>query len=521
MAPLRTLLDQALAIWQGLSASARVVVIAGTMTIALLVAGVGIWSARPQFIPLCSGLSPAETAEIVSRLDSKGIPHKLNFSGSSVLVSKSKWNEARVVAGDVTEISSTESWDEGMLGDPSLSRFRMYRRREETLARTIGKMAGIAHATVHIAVSERSPFVSEQQPVTASVVLEVAPGANILREQADAIVALVAGSVEGLSRDSVSVMDARGRMLSAAGGYGGADVDAQFEFRRRLESELAAKASVLLSQLLGEGRGMVRVSADIDFTSLERTETIFDPNLKVRTQEQIRSFQKTSADRSVGGPVGAESNLGKASGTTFSQAVPSKEVEESNTTTYENAKTVDVVKQAPGKIQRLTVAVMADLSEIAGGTDAPAGSPPGGNNTQPNKISKEAIEGIVKQAVGFDESRGDQIEVLITRFATGPAELDGMGGTRVWDLVNSILRNASLGLASIVALVLGLLTLKKMRPVTISMEAGRGDDGRDELLASLSDRIQQNPKAMQTILSAWLNESDGAGAGPDARSRAA
>jgi flagellar M-ring protein FliF len=463
-------------------------------------------------------LSPAETAEIVSRLDSKGIPYKLNFSGSSVLVGKSQWNDARVVAGDIATITSDQSWDEGMLGDPSLSRFRMYHRREDALARTIRRMAGVSNATVHIAVAERSPFISEQQPVTASVVLELAGGTSFSREQAESIVALVAGSVEGLQRDSVSVMDTRGRMLSVTGGYGEGEVGTHFEFRRRLESELAAKADVLLSQMLGEGRCMVRVSADLDFTSLQRTETIYDPNLKVRTQEEIVSFQKTSMDRSVGGPAGAESNLGSGSGG-FNQSAPNKETEETTKTFYENASTVDIVKHAPGKIQRLTVAVMADLTEVA--TPNPAAQPSAGNPPPDSPISKEGIAAIVKQAVGFDAKRGDQIEVLITKFATPVLADDPLVAAKQWDFVNSILRNASLGIASIVALVLGMMTLKRMRPITIQLDGGGGDeDERAELLASLSQRIQQNPKAMQTILSAWLNESDRAEPGND-RSQAA
>ncbi len=310
-------------------------------------------------------------------------------------------------------------------------------------------------------------------------------------------------------------------MLSSASGYGEGEVESQFEFRRRLEADLAAKASVLLAQMLGEGRGMVRVSADIDFTSLQRTETVYDPNLKVRTQENIRSFQRTTANRALGGPVGTEANLGSNAGTSLAQSTPSKETEEENTTTYENAKTVDVVKQAPGKIQRLTVAVMADLTDAITHTQtqaAAAGSIP----PDASAISKDSIAAIVKQAVGFDASRGDQIEVLITQFAPVSADDDALVVTQQWDFINSILRNASLGVASIVALILGVLTLKKMRPVTIQLDGvGAGDDGRDALLASLSQRIQQNPKAMQTILSAWLNESERPDAGRSNRSQAA
>ena len=107
---------------------------------------------------------------------------------------------------------------------------------------------------------------------------------------------------------------------------------------------------------------MVRVSADLDFTQQERTETTYDPQLKVRTQEDIRTFQKTGTQLQPGGVAGTSSNLG--GGRAAAPGVPSKETEESNTTYYENAKTVDTIKEAPGKIKRLTIAVMADLTSL-------------------------------------------------------------------------------------------------------------------------------------------------------------
>ena len=204
--------QQILSLWRNAQATTRLVWIAGLVLLLVAIVTVGFWSAHPQYMPLASGLAPLETAEVVSRLDAKGIGYQLNFSGSSVLVAKSDWNRARLVVDDIATFSASPDWEDGMLSDPEITREKLVHRREEALARTIRRMSGISQATVHIAVAERTPFQHAQLTTTASVVLELRANAAFTREQTAAIVALVAGSVEGLSPDGVSVMDTRGRI---------------------------------------------------------------------------------------------------------------------------------------------------------------------------------------------------------------------------------------------------------------------------------------------------------------------
>ncbi len=457
-------------------------------------------------MPLASGLAPSETAEVVSRLDAKGIGYQLNFSGTSVLVAKNDWNQARLVVDDIATFSASPEWEDGMLSDPDVTREKLVHRREEALARTIRRMSGISQATVHIAVVERSPFQHAQLTTTASVVLELRANASFTREQTAAIVALVAGSVEGLAPDGVSVMDTRGRILSSPTTFADSNVSSHFEFRRQLETDLAAKANTMLSQLLGEGRSMVRVSADLDFTQQERTETTYDPQLKVRTQEDIRTFEKTGTQVQPGGVAGTSSNIGGGRGA--APGVPSKETEETNTTYYENAKTVDTIKEAPGKIKRLTVAVMADLSSLTAAAQPAAAGTPQPPSAEATTLTQENVGAIVKQAVGFDAARGDEIEVLITEFAKVNDEVDGLVVFDRWEQYNQLARNLSLGLASIIALLLGFMTLRKMQPVTIPVDAETDEDDAEQLIINLSERIQSNPETMQAIVSSFLNEAD-------------
>jgi flagellar M-ring protein FliF len=490
--------------WQRLGNAARALAVVGGLGLVALVVAVGFWSSRPQYISLAAGLAPSEAAEIISRLESKSIKYQLNFSGSTVMVAKSQWNQARLLVDDVATFSAnTAEFDSGMLGDPDMNRYKLLKHREESLATTIRRISGISNAAVHIAFVKKSPFQHDRETTTASVVLELRQGASFSREQSAAIVALVAGSVEGLDPDGVSVMDTQGHMLSSSHGDVDSSVSAHFEFRRRLESELAAKATTMLVQLLGEGKAMVRVSADLDFTSLERTETKFDPALKVRSQEEIRTFSTTGQVARAGGVAGSDSNLRGSARTASYEESPSKTTEESNSTTYENAKTIDVVKEAPGTIERLTIAVMADLNSTEPPTESEEESTP----ATPVSVTRENIEAIVKQAVGFDGQRGDEIEVLVSHFHTPDAIILPPAGAN-WDKIDTIVRNASLGLAAIVALVISLLTLKKMKPITIPTDPSQANTDPGDLLSSLSERIRENPETMQAIISAWMSDDN-------------
>ena len=510
MSFLRESIDAMRALWASFGNAARAMIVVGTLILIAVIAGVGVWSSRPHYIQLADGLAPSETAEIVSRLQSKNIRYELNFSGSTVMVAKNEWNRARMLVDDVATFSSTSAdFDSGMLGDPDMNRYKLLKHREDSLAATIRRISGISNASVHLAFAKSSPFQHERETTTASVVIEVRPGMPFTREQSSAIVELVAGSVEGLDRDGVSVMDTRGRVLSSPVGAADSSVAAHFEFRRRLETELSTKAATMLVQLLGQNRAVVRVSADLDFTQLQRTETKYDPDLKVRSKEEISNISTVEQVRKVGGVAGADANLGGSVQRTSYDDGPVKHSEETNTTSYENAKTVDTVKEAPGKIKRLTIAVMADLSSDKTETEATDGDAEEATPATPPEaeVTKANIEAIVKQAVGFDASRGDEIEVLVSQFRNMPEDEPVAQGIP-WDTINTILRNSSLGLASVVALIMGLLTLKKMKPITIPTEPNSSTADRGELLASLSDRIRNNPETMQAIIASWLNEDN-------------
>jgi flagellar M-ring protein FliF len=512
---LKTFIEQLGNRWNQTSKPGRLLLVVASILCVAMIVAVGVWSSRPQYVALASSLSPAEAAEIVTKLDAEGIAHQLNFAGSSVLVPKSQWNRARLVAGDRFggAPAASEELDDSFMSDPTTTRFKILRHREQTLARSIMRMDAIASATVHIGVGRQSPFTRDRKPATASVVLELRPNAVFTRENAAAVVAMVGGSVEGLDPSNVTVMDTSGRILSFNTTAADSEINGQLEYRRKLEADLAAKAELMLAEMLGAGRAIVRVTADIDFTQTERTETSFDPDRKVKLKEIIESDSTTGSGTGVAGAAGTASNLAaRRPATGGGQKSMTREKTE---TDYENAKTVDTTKQAGGTIQRLTIAAMVDLETEE-------------SEDQPRNVSQEQIQSIIKQAVGFDDTRNDQIEVLMTQLASAQElEDDKLDEAQQWQFYSTVARQSSLGLAAVVALIVGLMVLKKIRPVGIpSGPAHATGTDRARVLSQLSEQARENPELMANVMSAWLGDepqgpADAAGAAGQQRARAA
>ncbi len=364
-------------------------------------------------------------------------------------------------------------------------------------------MSGINSATVHIGQSEPSPFIQERRPATASVVLQLRSGATMSREQAAAIVALVSGSVEGLDPENVSVMDTQGHMFSSAGGLANAEISANFEYRRQLEADLSAKAGIMLAQMLGNDRSIVRVTADVDFTRTSRTEKRFDPDNKVRTHEKITNTTITNGLPGTGGAAGTASNLSQSSPLGIG-AVPHNEKTEDTDTSYENSSTEDTVTEAPGRTKRLTVAVMADL-----GTDDKRKCrrrdrchPIRPSHSRTNRSHRETSGRFRSRS--WRRNRSIDHEIVRAHRGGRPFFHDAEVG-----ILQPVGSKLFLGVAAVVALVLGLMTMRKMKPVTVHVEAspeGSGDNG--EVLSRIALQARENPEAIQAVLRSWLSEQD-------------
>ena len=485
-------LTQLQTMWRGWT-TAQKTSIAGTSVLCVLaVVGVGMWSMQSQYVPVASDLSPTTAAEIVSALEAAGISSQLNFSGSSVLVPKQDLSRARLASGKLLDLNSNPKDDlEGSVwSDPSMNHVRLLRQQEQRLTRSIGQFEFVRSATVHISKPEPSPFIRDRQPPTASVVVELKGTNAIARQDAAAIVSLVAHAVEGMNPDQVTVMDTQGHLLSAREAVDG-DVAGQLEYRRRLEADLAIKAETLLSQMLGAGHAVVRVTADLNFNERQTEKKTYDPDGKVKLQEKIESESKPAgATAAPSGPPGAGTNVTPGSGGSGSGGAEKMERSE---TTYANAETLEKNREVPGRLVRLTVAAVVQLPEKAEGANAAAPA-----------IDIKQVEQLIRQAVGFDETRNDQISVVTATLAGSALEAPVAAGVP-WEKYEQLARSASLGLAAVVAFLLGLLTLRRLKPtVNVAPEIAVANESAEQRLAALSLRARENPEAVAQALNAWL-----------------
>jgi len=497
---LNKLTSQLQALWSRWSAGQRVAIMAALVLSIVTIGSVGFWATRPEYVVLTDRLSPQQAAEVVSVLESEKIGYRLNYAGSAVSVSKNSLSRARLALKDVISVTAQEPAEisEGIWSDPTLYQARMNRQLETRLGRSITQLGSVRGATVHLTPGESSPFIRNRSPAKASVILDLQPNAMFSATDARSIISLVAHSVENLDAENVSVLDTSGRLLSSTQGLE-ADVTGQLSFRNRVESDLSSKAEAILTQLLGPGRAVVRVTAEIDFTDTQTREIKYDPEAKVKVSETIHSESSSGGSKQAKGPVGLPpeqiDKLAFKSGAGSSG--PSMKVE-SNTTQYENAKTEDTVHRVPGRISRLTVAAVVQLQDEAAAD---------GKAVAQAAVTTEQIEKIIKQAVGFDSARMDEIEVVAAPLVGNLNLLQPVVPPSTWDKYAPLAQNLSLGMAALVALILGTLVIRRMKPIVVETE-GQELLPADVVLrvADLSEQALENPEAVASVVRAWLAE---------------
>ncbi len=495
MQSLKQIISAAQDLWDRWSASQRTLVLSAMVLSLLTIVGVGIWSTRPEMVILASRLPPNQANEAIALLEAAGIAYELSYSGSTISVPRQEMSSARLAVRETLGDTPDTELEDSIWADPNLQHVRIQRQREQRLAQSIARFTAVREAVVHISTPEPTPFVRDQAPVTASVIVDVAPGRHFSAGDAEAIVSLVSHGVEGLHQQDVTLMDTDGQLLSSSLN-GGGDVSGQLEYASTLENHLASKAEALLSQMLGPGRAMVRVTADIDFTQSERQEISYDPTRKVKLSETIKSESHTGNSSGgggggggggpAGGPPGASSNVRPtppgAGGTTF-------KIEE-NTTEFANTETRDTVTETPGRIKRLTVAAIVDLT-AAEGEEAPT-------------VAVADIESLIKQAVGFDTQRSDEINVISSALA-GMPDMTPVP-VPLWEQYGPLLKNVSTGLAAVLMFVMGLLLLRRLRPVVVQATVAETSEESIRRLAELSVRAQQHPELVAKVLENWLDE---------------
>lgn len=443
--------------WSGLGTIHRVVL----LSIAAVVLGttgiLAFFSMAGDYEQLVTGLPPEEAAAMVAHLESANIPYRLENGGSTILVPKDRHAKARVELASQGPINrGGKGWEifdnPPLTMTPFVQNVNYTRAMQAELARSIMNLESVSSARVIIARAEPSPFVREQQPTTASVVLKLKPGAVISQNLASGIVSLVARSVEGLRPENVTVVDSAGRLIiDKRARDGDAFSSEQLEFRRELETYLSNKAEELLARHLGAGRALVRVSTDLNQQKVKELRESFAADERVAKSETTSSFDSGSSE--ARGVAGAGSNTGRG-GNSPSSGGGNRSREERSATDYLVPKTTRLMETQPGMIQRLTVAVMVDLTPSK---DA--------EGKETSLISVKEVEELVKTAVGFQSGR-DDIKVSNVQLTAIPTVSDADGPNwidRIQTYVH-LARNISLMVAFVFLAATFLMLARRWKP---------------------------------------------------------
>lgn len=462
-------------LWQRLDRRQRTGVIGGAVATLALIGALVFYATRPEYAVLFSDLRPADAQAIIEKLKQSNVPYQVSNGGTTISVPAERLSELRLQIAASGLLSGGhvgfDLFDRNNFGATDFTQQVNYQRAlEGELARTLEGMEEVESARVHITRPRESLFTERSERAKASVMLRVRQGRELSRERTEAIVALVSSAVEGLDPQDVSVMDTRGRILSAPARVGLNDAGAfnsHLEARRKLEAEMAARIVSLIEPVAGTGRVRADVAADVDFSQIEQTEEKYDPRSAVIRSQQTSQEVRSTTGAQSGNIVGARANDLTAQPTpTATAAQPTVGEQRTMTATnYEIDRLVRKTTGGGGRISRLSVSVLVDYKNVNGVAVARTGE----------ELKK--IQDLVAAAVGINPGRGDQVVVQTIPFdqpnaeAAQPTWLE-----RYRDLVRAGIKYGSLVLVAL------LVMLFVIRPVRRTLQKATAVASEPQLL---------------------------------------
>jgi flagellar M-ring protein FliF len=374
----------------------------------------------PQMTPLFTDLSFEDSSAIVKDLERQGIPYELKSDNAVVLVPKDKVTRLRMRLAESGLPKGGgvgyEIFDKSdALGATSfVQNINHLRALEGELARTIRAIDRVQAARVHLVLPERALFSRDKAEASASIVLKVR--GTLEPQQVRAIRHLVASAVNELKPERVSIVDEAGRLLadgaSTEAALGLSADERQIAFERRLREQVEA----IVTSVVGPGRARVQLTADFDFNRVTQTSEKFDPEGRVMRSSQTREESSASNDGKDGQvTVGNElPGAARPPGDNNSTREQSKKSEE--ILNYEISRSTKTEVTEGGRVNRISVAVLVDGAYTKNDKGETAYQPR-------EKEEIDRIAALVRTAIGFDQKRGDQVEVVNLRFAEVPANV--------------------------------------------------------------------------------------------------
>lgn len=396
---------------------AVVLLIVATVMIGFFVVLAVRVSAAPM-APLYTGLSLDDSAKIIAELEKSGTPYELVGNGSEVLVPsdavlRMRMSMAQQGLPSGGSIVGYEIFDrsESFGSSNFVMNINMVRALEGELARTIGSLTDVDSARVHVVMPQREIFTRDKDKPTASVTVKMRANHSLERAEVTAITHLVASAVPGLDSGKVTVVDGHGKLLARGDGDSAdAAVSTAQEFKLNYESRTQQQLEDLVEKVIGVGKVRVQVAADINFDRVVTNSEKYDPDGQVARSVQSTSNSEKAQDKAGKGDVSVANNLPQGSATTDAGSSSNHINDHSDeTTNYEISKTVQNHVSEGGNVNKLSVAVLVDgtYAATADGSDV---------YTPRTDEEIKQLKTLVSSAVGYDEKRGDKIEVVNMRF---------------------------------------------------------------------------------------------------------
>lgn len=513
---------------QNMSTTQKVIVGAIVLTFVLALTGFGVWASQDKMEVLASNLPPGDASTIVENLRKQNIPYDLSSDQRTVYVPEKRVGELKLrfageglLNGDKVGFEKLES---PSLTTTDFTQKVVHRRAMEAdLAKTIRSLQQVQDAVVHITPGSDSPFVTEKEEAKASVLLKLKGGRLLPEENTQAIINLVAGSVEGLKAESVVVIDQYSRILSRSGRdpMVGAS-DSQKKVAREEEEHLVHRVTELLEPVVGLGKVRATAHVDLDFDKVKINEERFNPQEQVERSVNQKEEKITKSEGGAGVP-GTASNVAPATGGGGRSGVLESSEKKETTTNFEISKTLRSVEQAPGTIKRVSLAVIVDNSST---WEKPAKGEPKEKIAPRTPEELKKIRDQVAAAVGIKEDRGDQLTVENLPFASmeNPKEEAAAAKQKWMDLVWKFA--PTLGwfiFGAVVFFMIIFPMLKKLssainRPSPLRVHAG--EEGEEGGPMSTSRRVThtKTKEELAAEIEAELN-AEGASSAPEAQRR--
>jgi flagellar M-ring protein FliF len=478
---------------------------------AAVAAGVTVvlWTRGPSYSLLYANIAAEDQSQIAQALDAAQIPYRIQPGSNNIEVAAERVSEARMkLAGQGLPESgggfALMDKDPGFGVSQFMENARYQHALETELGRTIANLRPVEGARVHLAIPRQSAFVRDQHRASASVFVQVKPGRRLEQGQVQAIVNLVASSIPEMEATQVTVVDQQGRLLSSPGSHDEFALgEQQFDMIHRLEDDYTQRIEALLAPMIGAGRVRAQVVAQMDMAVSEEAHEQYRPESQIVRSEQI-SEQSSRDGSGAGGvpgaltnqpppagvalapppntaPQNAATNTNGAANANAATAATNKapaagatgltqpiggtgagsdsSSSKSTTRNYEIDRTLAYTRQPAGKLKRLTVAVLIDNMRA---TDKEGKV----KETALTAQQLEHVTQLVKDAVGFDEARGDNVNVVNASFTAEPTAPEGeLESPAFWE--SPLFLNISKLVAGLAVLL--VLVLSVLRPMVRSL----------------------------------------------------